>query len=180
MLKITPRVSSPSPSFLGFRSNRESVYLPLTWMLPWFGLDKDVWTTTPVVSSHSGISLFNQQQRMMRFQPLHHSLCLLINFFFFPFLSLSVSVSISFSVSFSFCFSLSHSLSPYYVHSGRLTITCSPVHPQICCSDQLSSPLKSGPDTSRLWTEKAKRHTISSKEGKRTPKPKNTKIKRPV
>ena len=124
------------PFFLAFRYSRQSVCLSLTWMLQWFGLDKDVWTRRPVVFSHSWYPYSISNNRMMCVEPLHHSLLLLMQFSLFPFLSLSVSVSLCLflSGSFSFCLSLSHFLSPHCVHSGKLTLTCSPVHPLICCS----------------------------------------------
>ena len=124
------------------------------------------------------ISLFYQQQKMICVQPLHHSFFLLMPFSLFPFLFLSVSVSLFLCLFMFLSLSLSHSLSPQQVCSRRLTLTCSPVNPQICCSNQLSSPLKQGHDTPRQWTERAKSQTISSREGKTTHKPKNTKTTR--
>ena len=151
------------------------------WMLQWFGQDKKVWTTRPVVSSHSWYpySIINKKWCVL-------NLCIIPYFFWclslsFPFcLCLSLSLSLFMALSPSVSLSLTLSLSPHRVCSGRLPLTCSPVHPQICCSDQLSSLLKPGPETPRLWTEKANKQTFSSREGKRTHKPKNTRIKCPL
>ena len=116
-------------------------------------------------------------------QGYHYSLFLFLLFSLFPFLSSpSVFVSLFVLVTLFPSPSLSHSryLTPYRVCSGRLKLTCCPVHQHICCSDQLSFPLKAGPNTLRLWTEKKKKKTIPSRERKTTPKPKNTKIRRPL
>ena len=171
-----------TPSTLPSRSSRQSVCLSyMDAPMIWFRrrcLDNTACSFFTLL-----ISLCYQQEKIMWVQPLHHSLFLLWPFSLFPILSLTVSVSVyvslSLSVSFSFCLSLSHSLSPHRVCSGRLTLTCIPVHPPICCSDQLSSRLKPGRDTLRLRTEKMKRQTISSRLKKSTYKPKNAKIKCP-
>ena len=116
-------------------------------------------------------------------QGCHYSLFLFLPFSLFPFLSSSPSVLVSlFVLVFLFLsfLSLTLSLSPYRVCSGRLKLTCSPVHQQICCSDQLFFRLKPGPNKLRLWTEKTKRKSIPSRERKTTRKPKKTKIRRPL
>ena len=108
----------------------------------------------------------------------------LISFPAFLFPSLSVFLSHCFgfflclflSLSFFLSLSLLLFLSPHRVFSGRLGLTCSPVHQQICCSNQLSSALK--PVSNTLTLSKTKRQTIPSREGKTTHKTENTKIRR--
>ena len=101
------------------------------------------------------------------------SLYLCLCFFLFLFVSLTLSLlTVCVQGLSKILQKLSKILARLFKHpcGERLTITCNPAHSQICRSDQLSSPLKPGLDSPRLWTEKAKRQTVSSREGKTTHK----------
>ena len=116
----------------------------LSLILDWLHRGRSCTSNPQVILVASTGSLDPKCMKKVLSQGYHPSLFLFLPFSRFPFLFLSLSLSafVSLFVLFFLFLSFSLSLSSHRVCSGTLTLTCSPVHPQICCSDQLSSPLK--------------------------------------